>query len=181
MNSRMLLVGLLLVCCTVCAQSKKTVLDYLKAIPTRYLLAPFQKLDIDTLDLEHGFIAFSPKEFDGQGEFKLWNGRNGDIIGVTTFVCGPVCGVNTVFFLDPQRHFRDVTAKVLPSLARDALFRAYRRDGGRLFETTREFSYSLRFDQKGTGISVIDGDPLRYATIGHYTFNGLRFSLEINH
>jgi hypothetical protein len=175
------LVAVMLACCTVLAQSNQTVLDDLKATPAKYLIAPFDELDLEKVDLEHGFIQFSPKDIDGQGEFKLWHGQHGDIVGVTRFMCGPQCGLATLFFLEPKHNYRDVTAKMFKSPAQDALFQAYRRHGGTFFETPNELSYTFHFDQKGTGISILDGDPLlpNHVVLGRYTFDGTRFSLQI--
>jgi hypothetical protein len=175
------LIVVMLACCTVLAQSNQTVLDYLKATPVKYFIAPPAELDLEKVDLEHGFIKFSPKDIDGQGEFKLWHGQHGDIVGVTTFMCGPQCGLATLFFLEPTHNYRDVTAKMFKSPSQDALFQAYRRQGGTYFKNSSELSYTFHFDQKGTGISILDGDPLlpNHVVLGRYTFDGTRFSFQI--
>ncbi|MFN3266520.1 MAG: hypothetical protein ACK41E_06725 [Deinococcales bacterium] len=148
---------------------QKTVLDYWKTHANKSGIAAASL----KIDLKNGYIAYE-HEINGGGEFAVWRTKNGtDLIGQTTYQCGPGCSSAMVRFWRADK--TEITQNVLPRIAaqQQAQMRAYYRKKS---DEQGEFEHYLKFPRVGTTISVRVGvyndDDL---VVGTYAFNGLEF------
>lgn len=165
------------------AQSKKTVLDYWKALS----LEPEQQTDV--VDLKNDYIAFSAKTSEGGGELAVWRKKSGgDLIGLTTRGCGPVCVVGSLRFSEPKGgKFVDMTSKVLPGIiSKDGdvklnasiekqLLVKYNSKSDEKISSAKELLYYFLLPRKGTTIQICYGTGDCEIELGRYVWRGSSF------
>ncbi len=184
---KIMVLAVLLVSSLVAAQSKKTVLDYWKVVGNKINVSEY------AADLKNDYIAYSGG-WEGGGEFAIWRRKNGiDLIGDSSYGCGPGCFISRVKFVEPRgTKFVDVTQKMLPGMVFPAadnpslspaleqkILAVYNRKTGEKY-TTEQMSYYLKFPRLGTTITIQSGEfSDSDVVLGYYKFNGTGFVFEL--
>ena len=160
-----MLAGLLLTCSAATAASTpapKTVLDYYRLLPVKYLKALGSSQDrmslISLKDVKNGYLELSGS-WEGDAHVVLWKSSAGqDLLGVSQTDCGPVCQQTLWFLTFKDGKWTDVTAKTFPPLSQNTMLKYYGRvktTADQAFTTADELPFLYVLPRYQTTIKLI--------------------------
>lgn len=166
------------------AQNKKmqTVLDYFLAVPSEYLGIAKHSEDrakvVEKKDLKNSYLKLGGL-WEGWGDAALFKNSDGSkTFAIQTIGCGPACGTESLFFLQYKNgKWIDVTAKILPKVSENELFRVMKCINPQTEESVITY-YEL--PQIGTTVKLIDDNATgnQNKILYEFSWNGAKFTAK---
>lgn len=174
------------------ATEPRTVLDFYKLLPSKYLNVPkgvkTRKPRLDVTDIANGYLSFvAPSYGDGDGAWESWasaevvlfkKNSGGYVVGVAQTETVTVSNTNLRFLEYNAGAWRDVTKKVSPPITEKMILAALRRADPEEFKNLLDNSpMFVTYDLPRVGRSIVakwDGN----ATLFKLNWNGERFEMQ---